>query len=516
MSSDPTSPIELVKVMAKEGRRRVLSLSAMFSVTAVVALAVGMLLPKKYEASTLILVEANNIMKPLMEGRITPTTVADQTAVVNQLVVGKRVLREVLLFGGWVKPAPALQPEPREEERLLKEIRSRIRIDSTREELVRITFTDSDPRRCYTVANKLAEIYVRESDAGKERESREAFEFIDKQVKEYADKLSEIHTKVLAQYRGETKPATATPAAATPHAPATPKISAEELAELRTEEALLKTQVARKPPAPSQTSLREEEQARSRVLQLGGQLDQLRSTFTEEHPDVKRVKRELADAQAERDRMEKVAADRDASAKIDDDIVRAARARLDEVQRRIAEATGAPARRTSLAARTAQIPTTDPIDPDMRTVGRDTTLSELLRRYEATRDDYQDLLKRRENARVTMELDAKHRGFNMSVQELAEQPASVSGLRLMHLTLIGLFVALLVPLGYLALLVRFDRRVRSPQQISRLVPLLGSISYEPSHRERSRLRSREVLAVLMVGSAFVVYLVVFIIKLKAA
>jgi hypothetical protein len=104
----------------------------------------------------------------------------------------------------------------------------------------------------------------------------------------------------------------------------------------------------------------------------------------------------------------------------------------------------------------------------------------------------------------------------MSVQEQAELPASVSGLRLMHLTLIGLFVALLVPLGFLALLVRFDRRVRSPQQISRLVPLLGSISYEPSRREQSRLRSREMLAVLMIGGAFVVYLVVFIIKLKAA
>jgi uncharacterized protein involved in exopolysaccharide biosynthesis len=317
----------------------------MFSITAVVALAVGMLLPKKYEASTLILVEANNIMKPLMEGRMAPPSVADQTAVVNQLILGKRVLREVLLFGGWVKPPPALQPDPREEERLLKDVRSRIRIESTREELVRITFTDSNPRRCFMVANKLAEIYVRESDAGKERESREAFEFIDTQVKDYADKLSDIHAKVLAQYRGETKAVTPTPAAATPHAPGTApptaKISAEELAELRTEEALLQTQVARKPPAPSQTGLREEEQARSRVLQLQGQLEQLRSTFTEEHPDVKRAKRELANAQAELDRTEQIATDRNASAKIDDDILRAARARLDEVQRRIAEATGA-------------------------------------------------------------------------------------------------------------------------------------------------------------------------------
>src|SRR6185312_2911244 len=145
------------------------------------------------------------------------------------------------------------------------------------------------------------------------------------------------------------------------------------------------------------------------------------------------------------------------------------------------------------------------IDPEMRTVGRDTALSELLRRYEATRDVYQDLLKRRENARVTMELDAKHRSFNMRIQEPAELPATASSLRLMHLVLIGLILAVLVPLGY---------RVLSPAQIHRLVPLLGSISYAPSVREKSRLRTKEFLALLMVIGVFVVYLTVFVIKLK--
>ena len=113
-----------------------------------------------------------------------------------------------------------------------------------------------------------------------------------------------------------------------------------------------------------------------------------------------------------------------------------------------------------------------------------------------------------------MELDAEHRGLTMRIQEPAEMPASASSLRLMHLSLIGLFLALLVPSAYLVLLVRFDRRVRSPQQIQRLVPLLGSITYSPTHREKSRFRSRGMLAVLMVAGVFVVYIATFLIKLK--
>ena len=77
----------------------------------------------------------------------------------------------------------------------------------------------------------------------------------------------------------------------------------------------------------------------------------------------------------------------------------------------------------------------------------------------------------------------------------------------MHLTIIGLILAMLVPLGFLfAHRASSISRVRTPQQIERLVPLLVSITYAPSHREKSRLRSRDLLAALLVGGVFVVYL----------
>jgi polysaccharide chain length determinant protein (PEP-CTERM system associated) len=514
-------------LLYKEGRRRLVTLTAMFSLLAIAGLFVGLSLPKRYDASTLILVENNNVIKPLMEGRVTPTSVADQTAVLNQIVLGKKVMREVLQFGGWVKPPPARQPDARSEEQLIGKLRSHIRIETTRDEMVRISFSDSDPERAYKVTNKLAEIYLRESDSGKVRESREAFEFIDKQVKEYADKLADIHQKVLAQYRGDLPKLTTASevtTAPTTTSPRTPrlKISAEDLADLRAQESLLETQIAapKKAATAPKVDARAEEQARSRVLQLQAELDRLSTSLTDEHPDVKRVKRELAGAKDELDRLDKRAAARDAqselAARYDEDFAKAARERLEAVRRKIAAATGTPMRPVVVPMSTRSSQQAAEVDPEMRSVGRDTQLSELLRRYEATRDIYQDLLKRRENARVSMELEEQHRGLGMRVQEAAELPASASSLRLMNLTMIAFFFAMAVPLAFLVLMVRLDGRVRSPHQIERLVPLLGAISYAPGHRERSRFRSRGMAAGLMLGAVFVIYLATFIFKLRAS
>jgi uncharacterized protein involved in exopolysaccharide biosynthesis len=234
---------------------------------------------------------------------------------------------------------------------------------------------------------------------------------------------------------------------------------------------------------------------------------------------VRRARRELASAKDDLRRSEQARADLDkaraAAAALDDEVAQAARARLEQVQQKIAAATGRRPR-AFVAARAAAVDETDK-DPEMKGVGQDTTQSALFRIYDSTREVYEDLLKRRENARVSMDLDAEHRGLTMRIQEEAEVPATASSLRLVHLSLIGLFLALAVPLGLLFAIVRFDRRVRSPQQIERLanVPLLVSIPYEGS-RHRSLTRRRDVQVALLVCGVFLVYGATFVIKMMSS
>jgi polysaccharide chain length determinant protein (PEP-CTERM system associated) len=521
MSTQITLMRDMLELFLKEGRRRMVTLGGLFSALACIGLVVGMVLPKKWEASTLLIAEERNIIKPLMEGRAVPTTIGDQKAIVNQMVLSRRILREILAFCGMLPSRISAQ----DEERLLNQVKSRIRITSPKDELIRITYQDSDRLRTYKVANKLAEIYVREGAAAKERESREAFDFISKRVQEYGDKLTQAQQDLLAYYNGQERgaPRRASDTAPEPtQADALPRsgVSPAQLAALRAEEATLTAQLGRRLPAATAPaeSRQTEEQYRSHVLQLEAEVNRLVTRYTDEYPEVKRAKRDLEIARQDLETAEKARSDREsaraAATALDDGVSRAARARLDEVQRQISVATGI---RRRPSGRGVPAPAVDDgSEREMRNVGTDTTLSGLYRHYEATRDVYQDLLKRRENARVSMDLDVERRGLTLRIQEAAELPATPISMRFLHTSTVALLVAFLVPLALLFALVRLDPKVRSGWQIERFsrVAVLAAIPDAPGGRDKSHRRGHELLVMLMVGAVFLIYGVVFVIRQK--
>jgi polysaccharide chain length determinant protein (PEP-CTERM system associated) len=522
--ADDGSLREFFELLIKEGKRRLLPLTILFAVVALLSLAVGLLMPKRWDAATLIIVEVDNVIKPLMEGRAVSAPVTAQTALVSQVVLGHKILRKLAVEAG-IMPT---RISPQDQEQLLNQFRSRIKIDNKNDEIIRIAYSDTDPKRAARITNLIGKTFIDESNTLKAGESREAFEFIDKRVKEYGQKLTEAHQKLLDYYRGvSTRPALGARVAGVAGAPgaetpplvaAAGRLTPDQLASLRIEAATLEAQLGRKSQAAIAQDNRNEEQARARVTQAQADLDKLVGTFTDEHPDVRRARRELASAKDDLRRSEQARADLDkaraAAAALDDEVAQAARARLEQVQQKIAAATGRRLR-APVAAR-GVVEETDK-DPEMKGVGQDTTQSALFRIYDSTREVYEDLLKRRENARVSMDLDAEHRGLTMRVQEEAEVPATASSLRLLHLSIIGLVLALAVPFGLLFAIVRFDRRVRSPQQIERLanVPLLVSIPYEGS-RHRSLTRRRDLQVALLVCGVFLVYGATFVIKMMSS
>ena len=134
-------------------------------------------------------------------------------------------------------------------------------------------------------------------------------------------------------------------------------------------------------------------------------------------------------------------------------------------------------------------------------------LAELTRDYEVNRDLYQDLLKRRENARLSMNLDENHRGMSFRVLEPALVPVRASGLRLMHVAIASLVVALLLPLGLLLAIVKFDQKLRSPDQVETLsaVPLLGVTPRYRTRASRASMLRQGALAASLFLSVPMVY-----------
>jgi hypothetical protein len=158
------------------------------------------------------------------------------------------------------------------------------------------------------------------------------------------------------------------------------------------------------------------------------------------------------------------------------------------------------------------------LDRSRRIAASESALAELTRDYEVNRDIYQDLLKRRENARVSMNLDEEGRGLTFRIQDPAVKPLRPTGLSLKHFTLAGIALAIAMPLGLLFALVRFDPRVRSARELERQigVPVLATVPVYATPRERGVERRRYALAVLVILGVLAAYALTFWLRLTKA
>jgi polysaccharide export outer membrane protein len=137
-------------------------------------------------------------------------------------------------------------------------------------------------------------------------------------------------------------------------------------------------------------------------------------------------------------------------------------------------------------------------------------LANLTRNFEVNRNLYQDLLERRENARLSMNLDAQRGGLNFRIQEPAAVPLQSNGLSPTQVAIGGLLLAIAAPLLLLAGWFRFDPRVRMPMQIEQLagLPVLGSIPSRPTGEQQTRSTQRVLLAAALMLSVPIAYALV--------
>jgi polysaccharide chain length determinant protein (PEP-CTERM system associated) len=513
MSNDLLASNELTPILFTEARRRRASLVILFAVLALAGLVAGIFWPKNFASSTSILVQESNIIKPLMEGRAVATGNADRAAIAREVIFSRKILDEIVDAGGW----KSANISPIELERLIDSIKSRISVVNLRENLIQITYKDSDAERSYIVTRRLADLFISESLAAKERESSDAYRFIDSQVEIYRGKLTDAEGKLKA-YRGEN--ADARPGSETDSNTRIGELRSQvenarmDLMEQRSKETALVAQLSGETEITAVQT--REGQYRARLSDLQTQLDTLLLTYTDQHPDVIRVRHQMLDLQDQVKREEASRMQRSASntpAPVDDSVqfnplYQELRSKLAEVRRNIA------AQQSRMAASGSLLQSE--LDRGRRIADSENKLSELTRDYEVNRDIYQDLLKRRENARVSMNLDADHRGLTFVIQEPAELPLRPSGLRFMHFSLAGLGAGIFLPLALLFGLVRLDPRVRVASQIERLtgIPVLASVPAYSTAQDRRRANRSTALLVLLVLAVVAAYAAVAVIKIK--
>jgi polysaccharide chain length determinant protein (PEP-CTERM system associated) len=504
-----TSLAELLPLMLRDGRRRLLPMAAAFCLIAAAALAVGLSWPKKYFAATTILVSEDNIIQQLMEGRAVTTSVSDRAVIAREVVFSRKVMHNILELGGWL----ADNPSPAERDRRADEIEARTLIGAPRENLIRIQYWDTDPERAHLVTQRFADLFMSESRDAKMRESLEAYEFIALQVGQYHGKLvaAENNLKAFREANSDARPGTATDVSVRVSEIRRQLESGRmELMDLQSRERAVQQQLGEE--ASSLGVRSRASQSRERIAALHEELDRLRLDYTDVHPDVVRVRHQIDDLRGELNGS-RTLADR---SRRDEELVLAnpmhieLRSTLADTRRQIV---GLGSRMAASEALLEQ-----ELKRSQRVADTEADLAELTRDYEVNRDLYQDLLKRREHARLSMSLDEEGRGLTFRIHEPAAVPARPSGVRFVHFAAGGLFAAAAMPLGLLFLLVRFDPRVRSATELERLtgLPVVVSLPTYDNEADRRQQRSQALLAGALVAITLVAFVVAGVLKLVYA
>lgn len=468
-----SSTLPVLPIATEEVRRRPVLLALLFAVVALVILAMGLAAPKKYTSSTTILVEESNIIEPLMKGRAVPTTVVDRAAIAREVAFSRKVMNQLLETGGWLKDNPSAI----EKERLINQIIGRTEISNPRENLslIQITYSDSDPMRAFAITRRYAELIMQESSLAKQIESRKAYAFIDSQVAQYRKRLADAEQK-LADYRRVNPDAR----------PGSEEEVSRRIAELRNEvdrsrmdlvdqssqAGAMQSHLSREAtfgPAGARDS-----EVRSRLITLQSERDALSAKYTDQHPDLVRVTQQIGELQRQLSGGGGRAAPQATGSTAFDPAYSDIRTRMAEASSRSAASASRVALGQTLLA--------EEMERSNRIAASAGELGALTRDFEVNRNLYQDLLDRRENARLSMNLDAQSGGLNFRIQEPAAIPLQATGLRLKHVAIAGLVLAIALPLVLLVLWIKYDPRVRSATQIEHLagLPVLGSIPMRPA------------------------------------
>ena len=505
----------MLPVVAKEFRRRPVLLAGLFAAIALTVLILGLLAPKAYTSSTTLLVEETNIIEPLLKGRAVATTVVDRAGIAREVAFSRKVMDEILRTGGWLKSNPG----PLEQARLIDQITSRTVIttptviNNSRQnqnlKLIQISYTDTDPDRAFKVTKRFAELIIQESLRTKERESRTAFRFIDSQVGEYHRKLTDAEDK-LAQYRK-----------------AHPDVLlgdqedvSRRIVELRREmdKSMMDLADQRSQAGAWQSHLSREStlgvtQARTgqigaRLAELQAERDRLAGNYTDRHPDVVRVQNQIRnlETQLQRGGTQNVRVAGSAATAALNPIYGEVRGRLTEARSRSAASASRIAMGQSLLS--------EELARLSRVAALGSELANLLRNFEVNRNLYQDLLERRENARLSMNLDAQRGGLNFRVQEPAAVPLQSDSISLTQMALGGLVLAIAAPLLLLVSWIRFDPRVRMSSQIEQLagLPVLGSIPSRATGPQRNQSHHRLLMASALLLSVPIAYALVLTLR----
>ncbi len=545
----------LIRLVAKEMWSKPKLTIVVYFISSIAFLTAAWVWPRIYTSTSVVLVDSESILSPLMKGTAVTTGIKDEAKRARQIILNKSSIEKILKLGVWqeamdsdaaalkaqeqpiednisqkssskevneriVQPptgdsaesppkeieATLSKSEQTEEDELRFEVMTKIIKASTTVEnvgrsLIEINYQNGDPQVAFETASLLTDIFVNESINAKQSESRSAFEFIDNQVSIYQKQLTEAESaiKVFRSINVES-----TPGAKQNASTRLIELNAElETAELNKSAEQASIVVRRKQLRgelrESSSGIAKETLLSGRIAELEVRLSELLLSYKDTYPDVVQLRSQISTLKSQlfndMERREE-GANGSGFKKPTAQVAQEFKRQISLSENNI----------TALNSRIEQLNIRIKKEKEIleKIISVEAEVAELTRDQTINQEMYNKLLSQRENARVSMNIDIQKQGQTMKIQEYASLPYLPKGLRFAHIILAGLLLSFLAPAGLVFVLAELDQKVRSHLFFKDTfkIPVLASIHRIPSITD---IRDNRIKMTIMMLTVIVVW-----------
>lgn len=150
-------------------------------------------MPDRYESSARIFVDTQSVLRPLMSGLAVQPNVEQQVAILSRTLITRPNVEKLIAMADLEIEARNAQ----ERDDLIEDLSSDLQIRSAgRDNLFTLAYRDDHPERAQRVVQALVSLFVESGLIGKQQDSTSARRFIDEQIANYEQKLTEAENRL--------------------------------------------------------------------------------------------------------------------------------------------------------------------------------------------------------------------------------------------------------------------------------------------------------------------------------
>ncbi len=494
-------PIDIKRYISIIIRRRYIAISVCLAVISLFTWG-SFIFPKTYEASSIVSIEGESMIKPLIQGVGVSSSVEDKTKNLKNDITSRSIIEKVIKRLGM----DAHIKDPIQYDALIDNIKDNMDVtvegDRKQPTFFKISYKGKKPDVVAEMVNTVVNVYIDEHLKFRRTDATEAYDFILGQVQEYKKKL-EDSDRAIREFKERNPnliPQSETTLLSRLEGFQSSKIETDiKMKELmRRRESLHKQLSGEKELTVAFVT--KEGSPQARLNYLNNQLMLLMTKYTDNYPEVIRVKSEIEELKKQIAQAKDSGVEGGSETSTLNPIYQQLKEELSKTEAEI----------ESLRARSAELSRQQ--QETQRILGRMPKEQEEWTRLQRDRNVYQQiydqLLQKLENARVSKELELADKGEAFRVVDPATVPLFPVKPDRLKMILMGIFLGIASGIGVVFLLDHFDHSFKDEDSIQEALklPVLATIPKIISEEEKlavKRLDKKVFLAsgvyILVIG-----------------